>query len=407
MKPLLIILPYVPYPLRRGTFQRVFHLTRELGRAFPTDLFCLSQEPDDEAQRPVFAPFCRRMHWQPFQHPPWPRLFPHRLFDPLPTTVGHWRSAEALEALRDFTRGVDYGAISFCDLVLWPYAEAVFPRHNGLFMDRGRVDWLFQTEELRTLDLSWKERLLRRECLWKVARLERRAAARLAGMVVCGPEDRAFLEARLGDASRIHVLANGYNPEHFDPRTHPPQPAPRPTAIFCGALDYSPNVDGLEWYFREIHPAVMKSCPSFKLEVVGKSPGVAADRWRVLPGVEVVGEVPDVRPHYQRAWFQIVPLRIGGGTRLKIVESLGLGIPVISTVIGAQGLALRDGHELLLADDPDVFAKAIGRLIEDAALRSALARQGCLAVQTNYAWEGLAKPLLDLLRPHLEYPPTP
>ena len=141
----LIFLPYVPYPLRRGTYQRVFNLTRELGKVHEVDLFCLSEEKEDPEQLPVFEAFCNRVHFHPFSHSEWRKYFPDRMLNPLPTTVLHWQSDEAKQALQGFSQGQSYDLIYFCDLVLWPYVRELFPEHPCRIMDRSRVDWLFQT----------------------------------------------------------------------------------------------------------------------------------------------------------------------------------------------------------------------------------------------------------------------
>lgn len=395
---LLIVLPYVPYPLRRGTYQRVFHLAEQLGQAFEVDLFCLSSEAEDNAQQPVFDKFCQRLHFAPFSHPAWPRLFPDRLLDPLPTTVQHWKNGACLEALRKFAQGQTYAAVHFCDLVLWPYIHAIFPEHPCRILDRSRVDWLFQTEELNTLPLSFKERLLRRENLWKIARLERSCYRAVAQEIVCGWDDKAFLKQHLGQDDKIFVLANGYNEHYFDAAAWPRQLTHTPSAMFCGALDYTPNVDGLRWYFSDIHQQILDACPAFTLHLVGKSPTAEVKTWAGLKGVELVGEVPDVRPFYQKSWLQIVPLRIGGGTRLKIVESLGVRCPVVSTTLGAQGLQLEHEHDLLLADDAGAFARETLRLLNDQPLRQKLEIQGLAKVAKSYTWPILAQGLTEKYR---------
>jgi glycosyltransferase involved in cell wall biosynthesis len=123
--------------------------------------------------------------------------------------------------------------------------------------------------------------------------------------------------------------------------------------------------------------------------IVGKNPLPEVRALGEIPGVTVTGEVPDVRPYYQQAWAQMVPLLIGGGTRLKIVESLCLGTPVVSTGIGAQGLELRDGEHLLLADGPAPFANALAKMLTGPALRQCLADAGRARVLERYTWRQL------------------
>jgi glycosyltransferase involved in cell wall biosynthesis len=384
---LLLVYPYVPYPLNRGTYHRVFNLARELARHHEVDLFCLAA-PEAREHLPLFSGFCRRAHFHPFENAPWPRLFPQRLLNPAPTSVTHWTQADVFPALERFVGLIDYDMIHFCDLVMWQYiAPLGLPAPR--VMDRSRVDLLFQKEELNVLNLGTKERLLRRENLWKLARYERHVARALAATIVCGPDDEKFSRANIAPSAEIKVLANGVDETFFDRAKFPARPATNPTVLFCGAMDYSPNVSGLQWYFRECDPLLRERLPSRRVLIVGKNPLPEVRAFESIPGVTVTGEVPDVRPYYQQAWVQMVPLLIGGGTRLKIVESLCLGTPVVSTSIGAQGLDLRDGEHLLLADAPADFSRALGDILTDAPLRLRLAEAGRAQVLARYTWRQL------------------
>lgn len=392
----LLIYPYVPYPVNRGTYHRVFNLARELGRRHTVDLFCLDEEGAGARHADIFRAFCRRVHFQPFVHPPWPRLFPDRLLEWLPTTVTHWRQPDIQPALDAFAAGHAYDLVQFVDLVLWPYAERL-PVAAPRVMDRSRVDLLFQQEELARLPLPWRERLLRRENLFKLRRLERTVARQLAATIVCGPDDRAFLAREVAADANVFTLPNGVDADFFDVARFPPQPAPAPTVLFCGAMDYSPNVDGLRWFFAECDASLRAAVPDRQILIVGKNPLPDVRALGSLPGVTVTGEVPDVRPHYQRAWVQMVPLRIGGGTRLKITESLCIGCPVVSTTIGAQGLALRSGEHLMLGDTPAEFAAALVRVLREEPLRLRLRELGRRQVIEHYTWPSLGMQLSDYL----------
>jgi polysaccharide biosynthesis protein PslH len=392
---ILVIYPYVPFPVDRGTYHRVFNLARELGSRHEVDLFCLDEEGNAaKAGHETQFDFCRRVAFHPFAHPPWPRLFPDRLLEPLPTTITHWRQADVQPAIDAFAAGQDYDLIHFCDLVLWPYAKAV-PSSAPRVMDRSRVDLLFQNEELSHLTLSTTEKLLRRENLWKLRKLEGDAADQLKATVVCGPDDEVFLRREVNPDAPIFVLANGVDPAVFDSAQFPREPDPSPTVLFCGAMDYTPNIDGLKWYFETADPDLRHRMPERQILIVGKNPVPAVQAYGELPGVTVTGEVPDVRPYYQRAWLQMVPLRIGGGTRLKIVESLAIGCPVVSTTIGAQGLDLVDGEHISLADKGPAFAQAIATLLNDPSHRDRLAETGRQRTLDRYTWSALGGQLSD------------
>ena len=391
---ILAIYPYVPFPVNRGTYHRVFNLARELGQRHELDLFCLDADGALEAGHEREFDFCRRVTFHKFAHPPWPRLFPDRLLEPMPTTVTHWRQADVQAALNAFAADHDYDLIHFCDLVLWPYAQAL-PSPAPRVMDRSRVDLLFQQEELAHLTLSSRERFLRRENLWKLRRLEKSASAELHSTVVCGLDDQTFMRREVRHDAEIFVLANGVDPTVFDRDLFPPQPADEPTVLFCGAMDYTPNVDGLKWYFEQADDAVLATMPNRKILIVGKNPLPVVQAYGKRPGVTVTGEVPDVRPYYQKAWLQMVPLRIGGGTRLKIVESLSIGCPVVSTTIGAQGLDLVDGQHISLADTPTDFAATIHRILTDHDTRHQIAAAGREQTLRYYIWSALGGQLSD------------
>ena len=390
-----MFMPYIPFPVDRGTYQRVFHLFVELSKSFNIDLVCL-QEDANRSMEP-FKPLTNRCLAIPFENAPWQRLIPNRLLNPLPTTVQHWQAEGVLDALQEFVADRVYERVIFIDLVLWPYIRKLFPNHPCCIMDRSRVDWLFQSEELNTLTLNWRERLLRKENLWKIARLERSAYKKLAGMIVCGWDDRNFLNSKLGEADKVFVLANGYNDTFFNVEEHPRNLTSDPSILFCGALDYSPNVDAIDWFVDQIWPSVHKQMPQARWKIIGKSPDARSKRWAKSAGVEFIGEVDDVRPYYQSSWLQVVPLRIGGGTRLKIVESLGMCCPVISTTLGAQGLDLTDGKDIVLADTEAAFAEAIVRILKDPAKRSSMEQSGLVAVRENYRWEQLGEKLNEYL----------
>ena len=191
------------------------------------------------------------------------------------------------------------------------------------------------------------------------------------------------------------MLANGVDPAVFDLAQFPRQPDLIPTVLFCGAMDYTPNIDGLKWYFETADPALRQALPDRQILIVGKNPVPAVQAYANLAGVTVTGEVPDVRPYYQRAWLQMVPLRIGGGTRLKIVESLAIGCPVVSTTIGAQGLDLEDGQHISLADTGPDFAEAIATLLSQSDQRAQLTEAGRDRTLERYTWGALGGQLSD------------
>jgi glycosyltransferase involved in cell wall biosynthesis len=141
---------------------------------------------------------------------------------------------------------------------------------------------------------------------------------------------------------------------------------------------------------------IREAVPNVHVRIVGHSPPPEIQELTREPGIEVTGSVDDVRPYYSSATVFVVPLRLGGGTRLKIIEAMAMGLPVVSTSVGAEGLDLRDGQDILLADGPIPFADATIRLLTDPALRQTLAQNARQAAQ-QYDWDALAEPFTELV----------
>jgi polysaccharide biosynthesis protein PslH len=219
-----------------------------------------------------------------------------------------------------------------------------------------------------------------------VRRLERRLL-RVADVVsVVSETDRARLPATRG---RVIVCPNG--------QEHPellPWWSNEPTVVFVAQFGWKPNVEGALWLGRKVWPLVRAVRPDARLLLVGRQPAPAV-RDLAGPDVEVTGTVPDVRPLLARARCTVAPLSAGGGSRLKILESLAAGRPVVSTRVGAEGLDDVVAHGIVIADDPRSFADAVIALLDDANLAERVGKEGHNRVATRYTWDKTLAPLLD------------
>ncbi len=181
----------------------------------------------------------------------------------------------------------------------------------------------------------------------------------------------------------VTLAANGVDTEAYLPSSATP---PRPSVVFTGEMSYPPNVDAVHWLASAILPLARARVPDLKLDIVGRNPAPAVRQLASLPGVRVTGEVADVRSFLAGALALVVPLRAGGGTRLKILQAMAMETPVVSTTIGAEGIEARDGSEILIADQPDSIAAQIGALADSAALRARLQREARKLVEDRYDW---------------------
>ncbi|WP_395741438.1 glycosyltransferase [Prosthecobacter sp.] len=398
---ILVVYPYIPYPIDRGTYQRVFHLLRALAKDHTIDLIALSEKGERLEHRGIFENFCRKVTFVSFEHPPWPRLFPNRLLNPLPTTIRHWWLPQLADTIGEMLDQNDYDLVHVCDIVM---AQYFLKDHLEipLSVDRSRVDLQFQEEQYARMPKGLKSSLLYREQTWKLRRFEHQVASRSSVQVVCGPDDKSFIRSEVSTKLPVQVVTNGVDLDYFSPQSADVSRDASPTILYCGAMDYMPNVDALSWYFAEIHPRLKKQVPDLKVLIVGKSPTDEVKAHASLPDVTVTGGVDDVRPYYRRAWAHIVPLRIGGGTRLKIPESMAMGTPVISTTIGAQGLNLVHGMDILLADTADMFAHYTERMLHDDVLRQKVEERSMQTCRARFGWSGLGKQLSSYYAQHFQ-----
>jgi glycosyltransferase involved in cell wall biosynthesis len=231
----------------------------------------------------------------------------------------------------------------------------------------------------------------------RVREYEREVANAVAcTLAVSERERRWFDELAPG---RTTVVPNGVDCDALAPRDRLPA---EPEVLFVGSMGYGANQDGVRWLLQEVLPHVAR--PDVTVSVVGAGPPRSLHRLagRSRIPVKIAGFVPSTEPYFTRARLLAVPLRIGGGTRLKILESLARGVPVVSTSRGCEGLDLVPGKDLLVADDPALFAAAIERLLTDDELCRALARRGRDTVVARFAWDRIGDALngvLEGLRP--------
>jgi glycosyltransferase involved in cell wall biosynthesis len=239
-------------------------------------------------------------------------------------------------------------------------------------------------------------RLHFREQWRRMVRFEGEACRRFDEVIAVSTSDAEALRKAYG-LSRVSVVETGVDLEYF---TRPAGVATAPREIvFLGSMDWMPNQDAVRFFVSDILPRVRASVPDAVFRIVGRNPPAPiralADAER---GIEVTGSVPDVRPYLTRAAVCVVPLRVGGGTRLKIYEAMAMEVPVVSTRIGMEGLPVTDGRELLVADTPEDFAGAVVRLLEQPALRSALAAQAVARVRRECGWRGVAVSFAEICR---------
>jgi len=403
---LLYLCPFRLVPPRGGGALRALHLLRQLAGFADVHAVVFQHEAElREAPEQHSLPDNVQIH-SPLDQPP-----PATLFDRLPRRIGpalHFRwlrrscrgpaDATLLQChhlLAEVLRRERVDAAVMLELSALAAAPLIRRLSPGTvrILDAFNVNHLLLADELRETTDPCALRTLRRD-LRRVEWTERHLDRFVHGIWTCSEQDRGAFQQH--NRVPAFVVPNGVDTRRL---AFIPDLVSEPRVLFCGSLRYPPNADGLRWFWREVWPHVVRSAAAARLTVVGSGgqpqdfPEVAAD-----PRVDFAGEVPDVAAFYSRAAVAVCPLRFGSGTRLKILEAMSLGAPVVSTRKGAEGIECEHDRHLLLADAPDDFAAAVVRLLTDRQAAQRLRRAARMMVEQRYDWDRVA----DAARASLE-----
>ena len=303
---------------------------------------------------------------------------------PYPVDLWKWRVPEVRAQVQAL---IDRGGVDLCVAdFLFAAANVPLGGPTPVALFEHNVEYLIW-QRLCALESSpWRRALF--EVEWRKLRAcERDACLRADLTLAVSEDDRRRFEA-LAPGVRAASIPTGVDTAYFTPDAH----AERPNRlVFSGSMDWHPNEDAVLHFADAILPRIRAEVPDAALTVVGRNPSARLRQAAARAGIDVTGTVDDVRPSMAEAAVYVVPLRAGGGTRLKIFEALAMGKAVVSTTVGAEGLAVQPGRHFVAADDPGEFAAAVVRLLRDPQERRALGRAGRDLVEARYSWPTVAR----------------
>ncbi len=398
---ILWVCPLFLHPTTKGGQIRTLETLKQLHRRHEVHFAALSdpQQPEGPARS---GEYCSKVYAVPHQAPPRssPAFYAQALagfVSSVPVAVSRYRSPALRALLGQLIRTERFDAI-VCDFLaaapnLPSLKDAVLFQHN--------VETTIWERHARNAP-SALHRLLYRRQARRMFLYEQQACREARQVIAVSQADSERMRTLFG----IHHVADvptGVDVNYFEP---PAQPNSTTDLVFLGSMDWSPNVDGMLFFAEQVWPRITAQLPDCRLSIVGRTPPRSilslAER---DPRIQVTGTVPDVRPYLWGGKASIVPLRIGGGTRIKIYEAMAAGLPVVSTTVGAEGLPLVHGETILLADAPQPFAEQCVRLLKDHQLRANLAKAGRELVSTGFSWDSAARVFESLLpRRPLETP---
>ena len=311
-----------------------------------------------------------------------------RLPSRLPYAVGRFASSAVESAVQSAfdQRRFDVAVCDFLDAAVNFPASLAIP--SVLF--EHNVESEIWRRHAATDSNPLKRRIYQLE-FQKMARFERESVQRFHHVIAVSEHDQSLMEMWV-EGSRITVVPTGVDLAQFRPDSNA---KPGSNLLFVGAMDWEPNVDAMEYFSAEIWPLVLAQMPEAKLRIVGRDP-VERVRRLASQSVEITGRVPDVCEHLREAAVVVVPLRIGGGTRLKIYEAMAAGRAVVSTAVGAEGLDVNHGRDIVLANTPRSFADAVLTLLRDENLRKKY-EVAARELARKYDWSGIALKFAQVL----------
>lgn len=388
---ILFLSPTVPFPLTDGGRIRVFNLLKQIAAKNDVTLLALETQPTDAEGVAQLQQLGIQVHLVP-NAPTLPRVSPGTLLRAYlrrqPITVARYD----LPAYRQkFKELIATGIFHLVHYEMF---------HTAQFHTEARLPGVLSQQNVDS-------EIWRRLChetvnpLYKFAywtqqlafqRYERVLSPKFDAVTCTSDIDAAVFQRHCA-RDAIEIIPNGVDVTHYQPDFSAEAPA---HLIYIGSMDWYPNEDAVSFFADEVLPRIQEGIPDVRFSIVGGNPSARVQKLAERKGVVVTGRVPEIKPYFAEATVFVVPLRIGSGTRLKILEALAMGKAIVSTSVGAEGLDLKDGEEIFIADEPTIFADAVTRLLTDASLRRQIGESGRARVEQDYDWRSIGEKLHTL-----------
>jgi sugar transferase (PEP-CTERM/EpsH1 system associated) len=401
----LFLSQIVPYPPHGGVLQRSYHIVRELGRAADVHLLTfvhpdvLPTEAAITESRTALEQFCVNVEYFPI----WAKTSSLHKFAGLaasacstrPFSVIAHRSAAFQKRVDDALRSTTFDLVHADTLALSQFVQR--NRSRAMVLTHHNIESMLMARRAEVEQGTFARQFLKRESA-KLRACEAVESPRFDLNIMMSSIDEQVLAGQVPGV-RTAVVPNGVNTEYFVPAPELETPA----LVYTGGMNMFANRDAVMYFLNEIWPLVREASPGVRFFAVGQDPPKELTAFAANdPQVTVTGYVDDIRPFVRQAAVYVVPLRVGGGTRLKVLDAMAMGKAMVSTSIGCEGIDVTPGEHLLTADTPDAFARATLALLGDPARRRALGRAARALVERRYAWPVIRDQLLDAYRLAME-----
>jgi sugar transferase (PEP-CTERM/EpsH1 system associated) len=385
----------LPYPPHGGSRVRDFNLIKHVSHHHSVLLLSLAEFPEEVNHLPRLEQYCDLVDVVPTRGRSKLKHMPgvmRCLIAGRPLETYFFFYDELASKIRETVITWDVDIVQIEQSFLAPYVEALPAASRSKkivsFENLGFIQYR------RMLNLkSGTERKLRFLLNWILMRhWEPKYAERFDRSVVVSSLERQVLQSANSNL-RVSVVENGVDAESLQPLSEASEGS---NLLFVGTMNYPPNEDAVLYFCNAILPLVQREVPQAKLIVVGRNLTLEVRKLAAREDVFVTGHVPDVVPYYQQSRVSVVPLRAGGGTRLKVLESMALGRPVVSSSVGCEGLDVVDDRHILIADDPELFAEKTVRLLTERTFYQRIVGEARKLAVARYDWDAIAAQLLSV-----------
>jgi len=384
---ILMISPTLPWPLNMGSKIRIYYVLRGLtGAGHEVTLLTLAHEPYGPEDLVALKAYCQELHVIPVKNRPRLQAAIRSIVSRRSFRVAKFESPELRQAVAEALQG-DYDIlwVHFLETLAYIPQPRLRARKPLVVLDQHNADERFWETYARE-GSPWV-RLFAKFNLWQLRGIQASFLKQVDVILSASKEDADFTQRRLPNpATQAWVVPNGVDTEVL----RPPDAAGRNNRIiFCGGMDVLMNIDAVEWFARRVFPRVRKAVPDAEFWIVGRDPVPRVKALASLPYVRVTGPVEDVRPYYAKVKLAVAPFRYGGGTKLKVLEAMALGVPVVATPVGCQGIEATPGKHLFKEDNEKAFAEHVVNLLQDESLRLQIAMKARRLVEEHYSWHGI------------------
>lgn len=385
---ILFLAPRLPLPADTGGKIRTLNILKELAKVNHVHLLCFSFEQEDQNFVKELELIGITVGMVSMPETSFFNKITSVLFDPIPFSISKYDLPQMRQAIAKVLKTRSFDAIHIDHLHMGVYRNCF--GSIPCFLDEHNVEYKI-LERCAGVEKSVIKKWIYRNQTAKMMAFESKKIREFSGVFACSSDDQIMLSSLIKNDAPVHVIPNGVDTEFFNPTQSNQQ---ENALVFTGSMDWLPNDDAITYFCKEILPLLWQKDHTLKLYVVGKNPSASV---KELSGrdkrVIVTGRVDDVRPFVEGSKVFIVPLRVGGGTRLKILEAMAMGKAVVSTRIGAEGIECADGVNIALADTPDDFTNKIIDLLKQPDKVVNMGQEGRKLVCQQYDWAIVGKKL--------------